>query len=126
MTAREAINAFCDAYPTSLGEDVLISWLNELEGAVYEELILTHEGERSPFVPLAPGGLSRKLYLPEPYSKVYLDYLRMKSDIAHSDTRRYDSSSAYFAASWSDAANHYNRTHKPLGAGELITKKAGE
>ncbi len=121
MTVREAVAQFKDAVPTSLGEDTLVSWLNELEGAVYEELIMTHEGETFPFAPITLTEPDRELYLPAPYSKVYVDYLKMKSDVAFNDTGRYESSGAHFAASWSDAANHYNRTHAPKGASELKT-----
>ena len=124
MTAREAVELFRESYPTSLGEDTLYGWVSELEGQIVSELVLTHEG--------APEGASSErritlshgaddeLTVPHPYSKIYPDYLKMKSDLECADTVRYETSSAVFASSFAEFADYYNRTRMPLSAAKKL------
>ena len=114
MTAREAAEYFRESYPSPLGEDVLYSWLEELEGKIYREIVTTREGAGE-FSFSDDSELAAK----EPYSSVYAAYLRMKCDLEFGDTVRYQSSAPVFAAAWSDFSNFYNRTHRPLGRAEL-------
>ena len=115
MTAREAIEYFRESYPSPLGEDVLTAWLEELEGKIYHEIVKTHGGAPAEFTFSDDSELTAR----EPYSALYNAYLRMKCDLEFADTVRYQSSAPVFAAAWADFANHYNRTHSPLGANSL-------
>ena len=116
MTEREAIAAFRESYPSQLGEDTLSDWLRELEGKIILEVVSTHEGApavRHVFTEDTP------LTAHEPYSALYLAYLRMRCDLEYLDFERYKTSGAVFAAAWADFVNHYNRTHAPLCARSL-------
>jgi len=130
LTAREAIDSFRSQYPSSVGEDVLISWISELEGTIVGEIVMTHEG--APDGASSFGGITLvdgadiELSAKEPYSKVYVDYLRMKCDVYHNDTARYETSSALFSASYADFADHYNRRHAPLCAATQLKTKSGD
>ena len=48
MTAREVTSAFARAYPSTLGDDTLVFWISEIEGTIFEEIVLTHEGAHAP------------------------------------------------------------------------------
>lgn len=126
MTARGVISSFMRDVPTLLDEETLAYWISEIEGTIISEVVLTHEGapDGAPeFAGItASSGMDDELTAKEPYSKLYFDYLRMKSDVLHSDTVRFDASSAIFAASYADFADHYNRTHMPLCAAKLTIR----
>ncbi|MBR6917242.1 MAG: hypothetical protein IKN38_03575 [Clostridia bacterium] len=126
MTSREAVSSFRDMYPVEFTDDVLTGWVSELEGMIINEIVLTHDGAKdgaSSFRGITQTeGFDSPLTASFPYDGVYADYLKMKCDEAHSDTVRYQSSSAIFGASYSNFADFYNRTHAPLGAGKLKTR----
>ena len=120
MRAREAVRLFREAHPGDIPEDVLVSWISELEGLIWRETVSTHEGEAGEFSPVTlTDGLDRELTAKAPYDGVYVSYLAMKGDLYHNDTARYQTSAAVFAAAYSDFSDDYNRTHAPRGVGEL-------
>ena len=127
MTAREAIALHRELTPDTAGDDIILSRLSRIEGLVVREVILTHEGapeEAKNFSALSLAtDLDRELFVPEPYSKIYTDYLRMTSDEAYSDTVRYEMSEAVFEASWHDFVCAYNRDHAPVQRAESLKTK---
>ena len=118
MTAREAVRSYRETWPDDVAEDTLACWVSEIEATIFFEIVATHEGApEEPFSGISlTEGYDRELRAKEPYSKLYADYMKMKSDLIHRDTVGYETSSAVFAASFADFADFYNRSHAPLSA----------
>ncbi|MBQ7670250.1 MAG: hypothetical protein IJS45_05970 [Clostridia bacterium] len=127
MTAREAVEAFRDASRVPISEDTLAAWINELEGNIYYYIILTHEGGGDVTPPdiTLTSGYDDTLFAPEPFSKVYADYLAMKRDLTFGDVNKYSISSATFSASYGDFGDWYNRTHAPLCKADNLKTSGG-
>lgn len=115
MTLGEAVARFDELKPNTFSYAVKTAWLAEVEGMLYDEILLTHEGVGETFpgfdeetpadTPLAAGA---------PYDSLYLWYLALSADRANNDTQRYSNSAASFAAAYQSYAAWYNRTHAPL------------
>lgn len=118
MTIGEAISEFKEMIPSAPDDSVLVKWLSEIEGTAIKEVILTHSG--------APAGAKdfcgfkytdkkdTKLFVSEPFCRLYCKYMAMKYYIAVCDIQRYNTFAGLFFNSYSNFADSYNREHKPL------------
>ena len=127
MTAREVVEAFRDASRVPISEDTLAAWINELEGNIYYYIIRTHEGGEEAVLPniTLSSGYDDTLFAPEPFSKVYSDYLALKRDLSYGDIKKYNISSEMFSASYGDFADWYNRTHPPMRKADFLKTNGG-
>lgn len=127
MTAREAVEAFRDACPADLTDDVLVSWISEVEGMIYCEIIQTHRGgdkKEFDFITLTHG-YDDKLFATGPHARIYCNYLRMMRDAYYSDGKRFEVSSELFFAAYDEYADWYNRTHEPIQRAKAIRVPGG-
>ena len=116
MTLKNAIEKFDREYRNSVPADLKREWIAFLDASVYNEIFLTHEDD--PY-----GGYTdysedtpeeTVLLVPDPYSRLYLSYLAMKTDLYLGDVSRYNNDRAVFTSAYGDFEKYYNRTHLPL------------
>lgn len=116
MTIMEAIYRIDEVKPNSYSQSEKIKWLNTLDGIVKTEIIDTHEGgEDVVFGGYTDSDLSKELLVPAPYDDVYLRWLEARMDYANGEFSRYNNSITMYNTAYSAYANHYNRTHMPIG-----------
>ena len=116
MTFNEAISSAVRAVGDNVTRNDLTEWLCEIENTIIFELCATHDGDlkKRPAITEECED-SYVLTAPEPYSRLYLNYLIMKSDFRLRDITQYINSATAFADAYKDFADWYNRTYMPLG-----------
>ena len=115
MTIQLVIDQIRTMKPNAFEDEVLVRWISDLEGMIYDEVILTHEGgEEIPHGPYDPiEDMETLLIVPEPYSDVYTKWLCAQIDFHNSEFARYNNDMAMYNASMATFADWYNRTHLP-------------
>lgn len=120
LTVGEAIAKVDWLCPNSYESDLKLSWLNELDGALWEDIFKTHHGcERLEWSPNESEG--DELLVPYPYAeKVYIHYLESKIDYFNGEIGKYNQSALQFNSAKDEFASWYNRTHKPKGRRKFL------
>lgn len=120
MTIQEAIQYSDSLHPNGYDQETKISWLSDLDGRIFEEIINTHENGIETFTGYTTDtNTSTKLLVQEPYSNLYIPYLISKVDYYNAEISRYNNSSAVYNLAYQDFANWYNRTHMPKQKGVI-------
>lgn len=116
MTLSTSLARCTQALGSSADRSDIFLWLAEIEGTVIREIAETHEGTDYDASPLTEDSdPDRELFVPDPFSELYVLFAVMKNDLRLRDTRRYLNSAAVFQAAYSDFADWFNRTHRPAG-----------
>lgn len=123
MTIQAAIDMIDTLKPNMYPYEQKAAWLNDLDGMIYREIILNHEGaeayeyfhgydqDTSPNV---------TLLAEEPYSDVYRHYLAAQMDIANRETEEYTKDMVLFNNAWQTLCDYWTRKHMPITrAGKL-------
>lgn len=121
MTIQNAIDRCDETKPNQYTTKQKVAWLSQLDGLVYEEMILTHEKNEGETVPSSFSAYTEEkmdvtLLVPDPYSEMYIDYLFMKIDYNNAELERYNNSAIMFNNSYRTFTDFFNRTHRPLQA----------
>lgn len=116
MTVREAITQLQHVKPCQYDDATLTRWLSNLDGQIFNDLLLTHEGTYgaafAPYDPETDG--DKELLAPDPYTDIYLKYLSAQVDFHNAEIPRYNNSVTMFLVAYAEFANWFNRTHMPL------------
>ncbi|MBE6587482.1 MAG: hypothetical protein E7647_03600 [Ruminococcaceae bacterium] len=116
MTVNEAIAAAVRSIGDEVSREELTEWLAQIENTVVCEIAATHEGDTSDKTLItSDGDGNRVLFVPDPYSRLYVNYLIMKCDLSLRDIPQYMNSAAVFSESYKEFADRYNRAYMPLG-----------
>lgn len=120
MTISTALARCTQALGNSADESAVLLWLGEIENTVIREIAETHRGAvYDPSPVTAESDLGRELFVPDPFSELYVLFAVMKNDLRLRDTQRYINSAAVFHAAYSDFADWFNRSHSPVGAEKI-------
>lgn len=112
VTIEDVIATVDDMYPNTYDRKDKEKWIKELEKRIEVEIIYTHEN---------PFELEEnKLYVPQPYTNVYVYYLEAQIDKNNMEYDRYNNHMELFNEIYQDFAAYYNRTHMPLDNGRVI------
>lgn len=111
MTAAQAIAAFDNEYENDIPQSVKLSWLWQLDGIIYNDLIITHEDAPERQTDEQDG--SRELLVPSPYDEIYFWYLRSRAHMQIGEIELYNNALALYSAGYEQYARFYNRTHMP-------------
>lgn len=117
MTIQEAIARVDAVKPNRYKQAQKIAWLGNLEGQIYNELVLTHEN---------PANIQRvefhenmdtehALIAPHPYDEVYLLYLQSQIDLNNMEIAKYNNSKTLYNNAYQTLVDYWNRTHMPMG-----------
>lgn len=111
---NEVIERVSRLRPDAYDDDTKGGWLVELDGTLFNEVILTHEGER-PTIPRRypeDGGLP--LLVGAPYDRLYDLYIMAQVDFYNKDLEDYNNSVTLFNTALDSYKKWYHRTHSPL------------
>lgn len=124
MTVQEILAKVDEIKPNTFDENLKITWLSELEGRIFNDVILTHvhdlvdDEEGNMIEPTFAGfdetSENEELLVPNTYCDLYRNYVFAQMDFANGETDRYNNSMIMFNNSYNDFCNWYNRTHKPI------------
>lgn len=95
-----------------------LRWLSTLDGKVYYEVILTHEGGKLGLPPDYQTG-QEQLIIGAPYGEdIYYYYLMAMIEAENNENARYAKRMTQFNNAYQQWCNWYNREHKPLSTGK--------
>lgn len=116
MTIQAVIDKIDNDKPNMITVHEKIAWLSELDGKVWQEIYMTHEG--------MPAELrfcgydmdtdtSVELLIPDAYSEVYQYYMAAEIDNIQRETNEYAKSKIRFNTAWQTFCDYWTRTHMP-------------
>lgn len=112
MKIKEAIARFDTLYPNAFSHSDKISWLSELDGKIFSEIISLYENAPPYFTGYTSSASdSTELLVPFPDDDIYIKFMCLKTDLINSDIRRFNNSAMLFNSAFTSLANTYNRTH---------------
>ena len=124
MTVGEILAMVDEIKPNTFDENLKITWLSELEGRIFNDIVLTHEhelvddGEGNMIEPTFAGydetSENEEVIAPDTYADLYRHYLFAQMDYSNGETDRYSNSVIMFNSSYQQFSNWYNSTHKPI------------
>lgn len=119
MTIQAVIDKIDSLKPNTIPYHEKLAWLSELDGKVFREIYMTHEG--------MPAGISfhgydmdtnpaTTLLIPDAYADVYQHHLAVWIDDTHRETAEYMRSKTRFNTAWQTFCDYWTRTHMPKQA----------
>ena len=119
MTLNQAIECIDRIRPNKYTAAQKLAWLSALDGRLFNEVILTHEGaeEAAPFAPYTEETAGdTPLLVPAPYDEgVYTHYLEARVAQANGEAAKYNQAAALYNSACSDWLRRYNRCLMPIG-----------
>lgn len=117
MTIAEALAGIDALKPNSFSDSQKTSWLSELDGMVWLELIQTHERPEggtdwTPYTVSTP--TTTELLIPAPYDQTYLYWLATKIDYYNLEYDKYGNDQQMYNNAYLTYSDYYTRTHMPL------------
>lgn len=116
MTIDEVVTMVDRLKPNQYEYAQKLSWLSKLDGQIFHEVILTHEGAPAEaFEGYDGADTNIELMVPSPYDEdVYNLYLQSCIDRENGEMGKYNQSITLFSNAYLTFCNWYNRTHMPL------------
>lgn len=116
VTVRDAIARLQKVKPNQYDDATLVKWLSDLDGMIFNDVILTHEGaDGAGFSEYDPDSdIDCELLAPDPYTDIYVKYLSAQVDFHNAEFSRYNNSMVMFTSAYSEFTSWYNRTVMPL------------
>lgn len=117
MTIQAAIDMIDTLKPNMFPALQKVAWLNDLDGMIYREIILTHHGaeQYETFRGYDQDtSTNTELLAREPYSDVYRHYLAAQMDIANRESEEYAKDMVLYNNAWQTLADWWNREHMPI------------
>ena len=114
MTINEAIRQARILRDKEIPDDVLVKYLSDHDGIVWQEVISKYERTTPSAMPVYDGDTDPEtaLMIEAPWDGMYPHYLAMQIDLAHGDIDRYNNEAAAYQATRQAWAKHYNQTHR--------------
>lgn len=119
MTIDQAIKLVDHLRPNPYPRDLKLRWLSMLDGRIFSEVLAVHTGcPEVPFQGYDGAGGDTELLVPPPYDQdLYNYFLQSRIDLENGEASRYNRSVTFYNEAFRAFANHYRRTHRPLGGG---------
>lgn len=116
MTIHEAIARVDAVKPNRFKEAQKIAWLGNLEGQIFNELVLTHECP-NPIRRIAFDenmDTDQQLIVPHPYDEVYILYLQSQIDLNNMEIAKYNNSKTLYNNAYQTLVDYWNRSYMPV------------
>ncbi len=120
MTVIEIFNKVDNLEPNQYTQKEKLDWLNQLDGQIFDELILTHEHEDGiSFTPHSDA--SDEPLVPSPYGMdIYVNYLKAMIAESNHEMVKYNASMTLFNSAYQRYASWYNRNNMPVQNGNRL------
>lgn len=117
MTILQAITMIDRLRPNQYSAAEKIGWLSRLDGKLYNEVILSHEGTRDSFSGYSEDtDTDTQLLVTAPYDEdIYIHYLEARIDQANGETAKYNQSISLYNNACLTWMQWYNRNNAPTG-----------
>lgn len=116
--------------PSQIDDNTKISWLSELDGRIFNTVIMTHKHDliKTEVEDPETGEITvveeeptftayvtedAQLLLPDTYADVYRHWLYAMMDYSTGETERYNNSMLMFNSKYQEFVNYYNSTNLP-------------
>lgn len=114
MKIREAIEKTNELKANAYGEEILTSWLSEVENYVIESVFNRAKDEEREKVNYGyEEDQEKELMIPEPYSEIYIYYLSAKIDYWNKELDSYNNNMSMYNAAYDSFAAKYRRENVP-------------
>lgn len=132
MTILEAITQLRSVKPNQYDDTLLVKWLSNLDGLIYNEIIKWHEQKETEHSKLSGNieldgntenekntqydvmkDMDTELLVKSPYDDVYINYLSAQVDFHNGEYARYNNSMVMYNMLLSAFADWYNRNNMP-------------
>lgn len=114
MTVGELIETIIRLRGRQYGEDIMMEWLNEIEGQVIDEVVNRAEGYNVEFKPLSYDmDAEKRLTIPERFQDVYINYMLSKIDYHNQETERYNNDVVMYNSAYDAYAGWFRRENRP-------------
>ena len=117
MTIAEALAGIDALKPNSFTAAQKIAWLSELDGMVWQELILTHERpagqtDWQPYSSIT--ATTTELLVPAPYDQIYTYWLASKNDVFNLEYDKFGNDQTMFNNAYLTYSDYYTRQNMPI------------
>jgi len=119
MNIQEALDKADLMLPNLMPRTLKISFLNEIEQLVHQEIIMKHEHtEEQETLPkyTEDTDSGTELLIPDPYSSFYYYYIMSKIDEQNLEFDKFNSHYGLFQNRYDTMSDWYTREHQPLTA----------
>ena len=119
MTIQGAITNVDRLKPNQYTDTMKVKWLSKLDGQIYKEVFLTHEGnEVKAFNGYDDAAQDTVLLVPYPFDEdIYTYFLQAQIDKENGEMGKYNQNITLYNNAYRNFQNDYNRTHMPLPKG---------
>lgn len=119
MTCTEIINKVDELMPNQYSTEVKLSWLNNCDGKIFNDIILSHVGVE-PGTEFEPHALEDELLVPFPYGdEIYCYWLEAMISFQNCENGKYNQFITLFNAKLIEYSMRYNATHRPVKRGRI-------
>ena len=115
LTAQDIMDRVDDLEPNYYDDDYKLSWLQEIETKLWNEIFTTHAGAENMEEPEEIEADTELQVGPAYGRDIYENWLKAKISQANGESGRYNEYITLFYNAWQEFANRWNRTHLPLG-----------
>lgn len=114
MTVGELIERIIMLRGRQYDEDIMVGWLNEIEGQVVDDVVNRAEGYDMVFKPLSyTQDTEKQLTIPERFQDVYINYMLSKIDFHNQETERYNNDVVMYNSAYDAFASWFKQNHMP-------------
>lgn len=116
MQIDEIIARVDSLEPNQYDKETKLSWISQLDGKIFAEIILTHDDTgRMMYLPYESG--EEEPIAGPPYGEdMYCYYLEAMIALHNMETSKYNQQMLAYNNAYTEFANWYNRTHRPCTA----------
>lgn len=113
MTLRELFDRVRAIPGAAADEDMMLTWLNDCEGVIFEEILSAREGcDREAFDGYGEEDMEAVLMARDPYSVLYVYFLAAQIYLSYADMARYNNYLALYHDAYDEFAGYYARHHR--------------
>ena len=117
MNIQEALDMADQMKPNMMPRETKIRFLSELDGIIYEELVMKHEHTAAEAVKPAYDNDTddgTELIMPAPYDMIYAYWLMSKIDLLNMEMDKYNNDRALFDNAYGTASDWWTRERMPI------------
>lgn len=120
MKVRECLDRVRAIPGAEADEDMMLTWLNDCEGILFEEIISAREGcEEEVFDGYGAEDTEEILLAKDPYSVVYVYFVAAQIYLSYADMARYNNYLALYRDAYEEFAGYYARHHRQKSSAEV-------